>query len=159
MTNTTSGSSAEIQTCPPMRLYVVAAGLGGTVVVVVVVVVGAGGEVVVGVDAGAVVVVVLLAVGGTVIVVVGATVPSVVVGVLVVDGPRTVVVVDIASSAAAPADGMAGTSVTWPRTDPTAVAAISIATMVAASHATTIPTRRIMSILCPSRPVPWITVR
>jgi hypothetical protein len=138
-----------------MRLYVVTAGLGGTVVVVVVV--GAGGEVVVGVDA--VVVVVALAVGGTVIVVVGAVVPSVGGGVLVVGATSTVVVVDTANSAAVPAVGMAGTSVTWPRTDPTADAAIIVATMVATAQAATIPTRRIMPILCPRRPMSGITVR
>ncbi len=140
---------------PPSSRCVVTTGPMGTVVVVV----GAGGEVVVVVAAGNVVVVVMLAGGGSAIAEVGAAVPSVVGGVLVVDGPSTVVVVDIASSAAVPADGMAGTSVTWPRTDPTAVAAISIATMVATTQATATPTRRIMPRLCTSNQVPWITVR
>ena len=122
------------------------------------VVVGAGGEVVVGVELGVVVVVVVLLVGVTtvVVVVVGSIAGAMLVA---VDESATAVVVVAASSAAVPALGMAGTSVTWPRTDPTADAAIIVATMVAATQATKTPTRRVMPILCPRRPVTWITVR
>ncbi len=132
---------------PPSSRYVVTTGPLGAVVVVV-----DAGTVV---DVVLVVVVVVLVLGvATVVVGVGT---SVVGGAPVVDDSVTTVVV--VASSAVPALGMAGTSVTWPRTDPTAVEAINIATTVAASHATTIPTRRIMSILWLARPKPWITVR
>jgi len=132
------------------------AGPGGTVVVVVVA--GPGGTVVLVVVAGpggTVVVVVVLVV---VVVVEGAAL-SVVGGVLVVDDSVRSLVVVVVRSIAVPAVGMAGKSVTWPRTEPTAVAAMVIATRVAALHATTNPIRRIMSTLCRTRPTPGITVR
>ena len=119
----------------------VMAGPGGTVVVVMA---GPGGTVVVVV---------------VVVVVVEGAAPSVVGGALVVDDSVTALVVVVVRSIAVPAVGMAGKSVTWPRTEPTAVAAMVIATRVAALHATTIPIRRIMSTLCRTRPTPGITVR
>ena len=119
-----------------------------TVVVVVVVV----GVVVVGV---VVVVVVGSALG--VVVVVGGSV----VEVEVVEGPGMgyEVVVELTSSAAVPSVGMAGTSVTCPRTDPTAVAAMPIATSVMVNQAAKIPTRRIMFALCRIVLAPGITDR
>jgi hypothetical protein len=144
-----------------MSVYVVMAGEAGAVVVVV----GGGREVVVGVGdvvgvVGVVVgvVVVLLLVVGVETSVVEGVVSSVVGGVLVVDDSLGAVVV-VVRNAAVPAVGMAGTSVTCPRTDPTAVPAMVIATRVATLHATTIPTRRIMSALCPICPKSWITDR
>ena len=131
------------------------AGPGGTVVVVVVA--GPGGTVVLVVVAGpggTVVVVVLV-----VVVVVEGAALSVVGGVLVVDDSVRSLVVVVVRSIAVPAVGMAGKSVTWPRTEPTAVSAMVIATRVAALHATTNPIRRIMSTLCRTRPTPGITVR
>jgi hypothetical protein len=101
---------------------------------------------------------VLLLVVGVETLVVGGVVSSVVGGALVVDDSLGAVVV-VVRNAAVPAVGMAGTSVTCPRTDPTAVPAMVIATRVATLHATTIPTRRIMSALCPICPKSWITDR